>query len=63
MPLLSIPHAVETTNEAGELLSVNQFSVFIVGAGGFGGKRTSQHAKVCMSHTVHVHPARESIRM
>lgn len=38
--------SVETKDETGELLSINQFSTFIVGAGGFGGKRTSQHAKV-----------------
>ena len=38
--------SVETKDEMGELLSINQFSTFIVGAGGFGGKRTSQHAKV-----------------
>jgi 3-hydroxyacyl-CoA dehydrogenase/3a,7a,12a-trihydroxy-5b-cholest-24-enoyl-CoA hydratase len=36
---------VETKNEAGELLCVNQFSTFIMGAGGFGGKRSSPHAK------------------
>ena len=38
--------SVDTRNKAGELLSVNQFSTFIVGAGGFGGKRSSEHAKV-----------------
>ena len=42
--------SVDTRNKAGELLSVNQFSTFIVGAGGFGGKRSSEHAKV---YTVH----------
>ena len=43
---VSVLCSVETKDEAGELLSVNQFSTFIVGAGGFGGKRSSQHAKV-----------------
>uniref|UniRef100_A0A9J8A0A2 Peroxisomal multifunctional enzyme type 2 n=2 Tax=Cyprinus carpio TaxID=7962 RepID=A0A9J8A0A2_CYPCA len=32
------------TYSEGELVCYNQFSVFIVGAGGFGGKRTSQKA-------------------
>jgi 3-hydroxyacyl-CoA dehydrogenase/3a,7a,12a-trihydroxy-5b-cholest-24-enoyl-CoA hydratase len=36
---------IETMDEAGDLLSINQFTTFIVGAGGFGGKRSSQHAK------------------
>ncbi|XP_077376877.1 peroxisomal multifunctional enzyme type 2 [Festucalex cinctus] len=35
---------VNTYNGA-DLLCFNQFSVFVVGAGGFGGKRTSQKAK------------------
>ena len=49
---LSIPYLVETKSEDGELLSVNQFCTFIKGAGGFGGKRTSEHAKVLyMSNT------------
>ncbi|KTF87854.1 hypothetical protein cypCar_00038875 [Cyprinus carpio] len=34
------------TYSEGELVCYNQFSVFIVGAGGFGGKRTSQKAVV-----------------
>ena len=34
------------------MLSVNQFVTFIVGAGGFGGKRSSQHAKVISIHTL-----------
>ena len=38
--------SVDTKTEDGELLSVNQFSTFIVGAGGFGGKRSSPHVKV-----------------
>ncbi|XP_006886051.1 PREDICTED: peroxisomal multifunctional enzyme type 2-like isoform X1 [Elephantulus edwardii] len=32
-----------------ELISYNQFSVFIVGSGGFGGKRTSDKAKVALA--------------
>ena len=48
--------SVDTRNKAGELLSVNQFSTFIVGAGGFGGKRSSEHAKVlCIVHCTHQH--------
>uniref|UniRef100_A0A3Q2Z173 Hydroxysteroid (17-beta) dehydrogenase 4 n=1 Tax=Hippocampus comes TaxID=109280 RepID=A0A3Q2Z173_HIPCM len=35
------------TYSGAELLCFNQFSVFVVGAGGFGGKRTSEKAKVC----------------
>ena len=48
--------SVETKNEAGELLCVNQFSTFIMGAGGFGGKRSSPHAKVqqCMFNVLSV---------
>ncbi|CAM4719917.1 unnamed protein product [Leuciscus chuanchicus] len=34
------------TYSGGELVCYNQFSLFIVGAGGFGGKRTSQKAVV-----------------
>uniref|UniRef100_A0A665TJ56 Hydroxysteroid (17-beta) dehydrogenase 4 n=1 Tax=Echeneis naucrates TaxID=173247 RepID=A0A665TJ56_ECHNA len=34
------------TYSRGELVCFNQFSVFVVGAGGFGGKRTSEKAKV-----------------
>ena len=45
--------SVDTRNKAGELLSVNQFSTFIVGAGGFGGKRSSEHAKVYTVHCTH----------
>ncbi|XP_053182029.1 peroxisomal multifunctional enzyme type 2 [Scomber japonicus] len=33
------------TYNGDELISYNQFSVFVVGAGGFGGKRTSEKAK------------------
>lgn len=34
------------TYSGGELICYNQFSVFVVGAGRFGGKRTSAKAKV-----------------
>ncbi|CAG5924326.1 peroxisomal multifunctional enzyme type 2 [Menidia menidia] len=34
------------TYSGGELVCYNQFSVFVVGAGGFGGKRSSEKAKV-----------------
>ncbi len=37
--------SVHTSSER-ELVCYNQFSVFVVGAGGFGGKRTSQKAVV-----------------
>ncbi|CAB1422702.1 unnamed protein product, partial [Pleuronectes platessa] len=37
------------TYSDGELLCFNQFSVFVVGAGGFGGKRNSDKAKVAVS--------------
>ncbi len=33
-------------NEANTLITHNQFSIFIVGAGGFGGKKGSEHEKV-----------------
>uniref|UniRef100_A0AAQ5XBV0 Peroxisomal multifunctional enzyme type 2 n=1 Tax=Amphiprion ocellaris TaxID=80972 RepID=A0AAQ5XBV0_AMPOC len=36
--------------DGGELVCYNQFSVFVVGAGGFGGKRTSEKAKVCFPY-------------
>ncbi|XP_062237672.1 peroxisomal multifunctional enzyme type 2 [Platichthys flesus] len=38
-----------STYSDGELLCFNQFSVFVVGAGGFGGKRSSDKAKVAAS--------------
>ncbi|XP_061527960.1 peroxisomal multifunctional enzyme type 2 isoform X1 [Phycodurus eques] len=41
---LSLPLSVNTYS-GDELLCFNQFSVFVVGAGGFGGKRTSEKAK------------------
>uniref|UniRef100_A0A672IYL7 Ketoreductase domain-containing protein n=1 Tax=Salarias fasciatus TaxID=181472 RepID=A0A672IYL7_SALFA len=41
----SRPPALNTYN-GDELLCFNQFSVFVVGAGGFGGKRTSDRVKV-----------------
>ena len=47
--------SVETRNEEGELLCVNQFSTFVMGAGGFGGKRSSPHAKVQLFYSVHLH--------
>lgn len=34
------------TYSGNELVCYNQFSVFVVGAGGFGGKRSSEKAKV-----------------
>ena len=34
---------IESRDESGELVAVNQNSIFVVGAGGFGGPRTSQH--------------------
>uniref|UniRef100_A0A665TRQ4 Hydroxysteroid (17-beta) dehydrogenase 4 n=1 Tax=Echeneis naucrates TaxID=173247 RepID=A0A665TRQ4_ECHNA len=37
---------IMNTYSRGELVCFNQFSVFVVGAGGFGGKRTSEKAKV-----------------
>uniref|UniRef100_A0A3P9PHR3 Hydroxysteroid (17-beta) dehydrogenase 4 n=1 Tax=Poecilia reticulata TaxID=8081 RepID=A0A3P9PHR3_POERE len=40
--------AVNTYN-GDELVCYNQFSVFVVGAGRFGGKRSSDKAKVCQS--------------
>ena len=39
-------HPAETKTERGELVAINQFSVFIIGAGGFGGKRQSSALKV-----------------
>jgi len=36
------------TYDGAELLCYNQFSVFVVGAGGFGGKRTSDRAKAAV---------------
>ena len=35
---------IETRDEEGELLLVNQSSIFVVGAGGFGGSRSSGHS-------------------
>jgi len=34
---------VESKDESGDLVIVNQLSIFVVGAGGFGGARTSEH--------------------
>jgi hypothetical protein len=36
----------ETKTERGEVVAINQFIVFIIGAGGFGGKRQSSALKV-----------------
>lgn len=36
---------VESFDESGELICFNQFSTFVVGAGGFGGKRSSDYVK------------------
>ena len=35
---------IETRDEEGELLLINQSSIFVVGAGGFGGCRSSEHS-------------------
>ena len=35
---------IETRDEEGGLLLVNQSSIFVVGAGGFGGSRSSEHS-------------------
>merc|ERR1719166_883819 len=35
---------IETRTEEGDLLLVNQSSIFVVGAGGFGGSRSSEHS-------------------
>uniref|UniRef100_A0A8D0DAK6 Hydroxysteroid (17-beta) dehydrogenase 4 n=1 Tax=Sander lucioperca TaxID=283035 RepID=A0A8D0DAK6_SANLU len=43
------------TYNGDELICYSQFSVFVVGAGGFGGKRTSEKAKVripCLSYKI-----------
>uniref|UniRef100_A0AAQ4QWK7 Hydroxysteroid (17-beta) dehydrogenase 4 n=1 Tax=Gasterosteus aculeatus aculeatus TaxID=481459 RepID=A0AAQ4QWK7_GASAC len=39
-------HCVLKTFSGDQLICFNQFSVFVVGAGGFGGRRTSDNAKV-----------------
>ena len=36
----------ETKTEEGELICRNQFVIFIIGVGGFGGKRSSENLKV-----------------
>ena len=38
-----------------ELICYNQFSIFVVGAGGFGGKRTSDKAKVGYDFISEIH--------
>lgn len=45
--------AVNTYN-GDELVCYNQFSVFVVGAGRFGGKRSSDKAKVCQRFVLNV---------
>ncbi len=35
-----------TRSESGEVVAENQFITFIIGAGGFGGKKTSDKLKV-----------------
>ena len=35
---------IESRDETGELVTVNQQSIFVVGDGGFGGPRSSEHA-------------------
>ncbi|XP_047448757.1 peroxisomal multifunctional enzyme type 2 [Mugil cephalus] len=44
----AVIHLDVHTYNGGELLCFNQFSVFVVGAGGFGGKRTSDKAKAAL---------------
>lgn len=41
-----ILYNVETVDESGENVAFNQFGTFVVGAGKFGGPRTSTHAKL-----------------
>lgn len=36
-------------DEAGDVVAINQFNTFIIGAGGFGGKTKSERAKVSQS--------------
>ena len=42
------PPLAETHTDSGELVAINQFSIFIIGAGGFGGKREAPNLKVCV---------------
>uniref|UniRef100_A0A8D0A9G5 Hydroxysteroid (17-beta) dehydrogenase 4 n=1 Tax=Sander lucioperca TaxID=283035 RepID=A0A8D0A9G5_SANLU len=47
--------SIINTYNGDELICYSQFSVFVVGAGGFGGKRTSEKAKVripCLSYKI-----------
>ncbi|KAJ8787872.1 hypothetical protein J1605_022673 [Eschrichtius robustus] len=44
------PQRIQVYSYSGEeLICYNQFSIFVVGAGGFGGKRTSDKAKVAVA--------------
>lgn len=48
--LILVCHSPVHTYSGDELISFNQFSVFVIGAGGFGGNRTSNKAKVSTSN-------------
>ena len=45
-------NTVHTYDENKQLLAFNQFSTFVVGAGGFGGKRASDKIKVSVMNGV-----------
>lgn len=44
----SAPALGETKTETGEVVAINQFVTFIIGAGNFGGKRSSDTIIVCV---------------
>lgn len=49
MHSISVTIKVESFDESGDLVAFNQFTIFMVGAGGFGGKRDSPNMKAsCM---------------
>ena len=50
-----------TKTESGEVVAENQFITFILGAGGFGGKRTSDKLKVSEPKGHFVKPCISSI--